>query len=510
MCGIFGSAARRDVAGLIVNGLRHLEYRGYDSAGVAVLGDGRLQVVRREGRIDNLAAAVEAAGLIGETGIGHTRWATHGAPTERNAHPHRDQSGNLAVIHNGIIENHEVLRERLVGRGHQFDSDTDSEVLPHLIEELLEGRDLKEAVGLALREIVGTYAFVVLDRRRPGVLVGGRRDSPLVVGLGDQENYLASDVSALLEVTRDVIYLENGEVVEITPDRVTVLNLEGQERDLDVQRIEWHAEAASKGGYRHYMQKEIDEQPAAVARTLQRHLGGDGEPQILASLAPLENALLTVERLNIVACGTSWHAALVGKFLIESMAGIPVEVDYASEFRYRDPILNDRHLLVAISQSGETLDTLAAVREAKRSGAKLLSIVNVQGSSLLRESDAAVLTDAGPEIGVASTKAFTTQLVAIELLALKLAILRGRLRGDRPVGDRLGRKGRGDLLPSLRFPVPGPGSELPDCSGGCPQAQGDLVHPRRGLPGRRDETRSNRPDRPTTSGGGDRHPRSGL
>ncbi|MFH0945753.1 MAG: glutamine--fructose-6-phosphate transaminase (isomerizing) [Planctomycetota bacterium] len=429
MCGIFGIAARRDVVGVIVNGLRHLEYRGYDSAGIAVLGPGGLRVVRREGRIDRLASAVDDAGISGETGIGHTRWATHGAPSERNAHPHLDQAGNLAVIHNGIIENHEVLRERLIGRGHEFTSETDSEVLPHLIEDLLEMHDLREAVRLALHEIVGTYAFVVLDRRRPDYLVGGRRDSPLVIGLGKQENFLASDVSALLDVTRDVVYLNNGEVVEISPDQVTILDKAGAERPYRADRIEWDSEAASKGGFRHYMQKEIEEQPAAIARTLAEHLGGESDPRILPSLTGIEESLAAAERVSIVACGTSWHAGLVGKFLIEKLARIPVDVDYASEFRYRDPLLTDRHLLVAISQSGETLDTLAAVREVRANASKLISIVNVQGSSLLRESDAVIMTDAGPEIGVASTKAFTTQLAALELLALKLAQVRGCMDG---------------------------------------------------------------------------------
>ncbi len=427
MCGIFGSAARRDVAGLIVGSLRHLEYRGYDSAGIAVLQRGELAVVRREGRVDHLAAAVEQLGLGGETGIGHTRWATHGEPSERNAHPHRDCAGNVAVIHNGIIENHEVLRARLAGLGHRFASETDSEILPHLIEEYLKEHDLLEAVCRAVREISGTFAFVVLDRTRPGRLVGARRDSPLVVGLGAGENFLSSDVAALLPVTRDVVFLENGEVVEIRPESVTVIDRAGRERAPRVERIDWDAEAAAKGGYRHFMQKEIEEQPAVVARTLQHHLDASGTRAALHGLEPLEGELGALERITIIACGTSWHAGLVAKFLIEARAGLPVEVDYASEFRYREPVLARKHLVIAVSQSGETLDTLAAVRDARARGAKLLSIVNVKGSSLTRESDAVLLTDAGPEIGVASTKAFTTQLMVLELLALKLAARRGRL-----------------------------------------------------------------------------------
>lgn len=427
MCGIFGCAARRDISDLIVGGLRHLEYRGYDSAGVALIDDGELKVVRREGRIDGLASAVRETGLEGQTGIGHTRWATHGAPSEKNAHPHRDGSGNLAVIHNGIIENHEQLRARLATKGHEFTSDTDSEVLPHLIEEYLGDNELLGAVSKALQDIEGTYAFVVLDRTRPGVLVGGRKDSPLVVGVGDGENYLASDVSALLEVTRDVVYLDNGEVVEITPDEVHVLGKDGIERELNVERVDWDTEAASKSGYRHYMAKEIDEQPAVVSRSLIRHLDEGGERLVMPDLDSMKDEFANLDRITIVACGTSWHAALVGKFLIEARSGIPVEVDYASEFRYRNPVLSDRHLLVAISQSGETLDTLAAVRDGRERGAKLLSIVNVQGSSLMRDSDAVLLTDAGPEIGVASTKAFTTQLMVLELLSLKLATIRGKM-----------------------------------------------------------------------------------
>ncbi|MBI4880102.1 MAG: glutamine--fructose-6-phosphate transaminase (isomerizing) [Planctomycetes bacterium] len=427
MCGIFGSAARRDVAGLIVESLRHLEYRGYDSAGIAMLQGGELAVVRREGRIDHLAAAVQQLGLRGETGIGHTRWATHGAPSERNAHPHRDCAGDVAVIHNGIIENHEVLRARLAGLGHRFASETDSEILPHLIEEYLKEHDLLDAVCRAVGEICGTYAFVVLDRTRPGRLVGGRRDSPLVVGLGAGENFLSSDVAALLPVTRDVVFLENGEVVEIRPESVTIIDRAGRPRAPRAERIDWDAEAAAKGGYRHFMQKEIEEQPAVVARTLQRHLDAGGRRAALAGSEPLEQELGALERITIIACGTSWHAGLVAKFLIESRAGVPVEVDYASEFRYREPVLARRHLVIAISQSGETLDTLAAVRDARSRGARLLSIVNVKGSSLTRESDAVLLTDAGPEIGVASTKAFTTQLMVLELPALKLAASRGRL-----------------------------------------------------------------------------------
>lgn len=430
MCGIFGSTAQRDVAERIVTGLRHLEYRGYDSAGVAVLDRGDLHVVRREGRVDNLAAAVSEQALAGSTGIGHTRWATHGEPTERNAHPHRDGTGNLAVIHNGIIENHDLLRVRLQGSGHTFSSDTDSEVLPHLIEEHLKEHDLLAAVSQSVREIEGTYAFVVLDRRRPGHLIGARRDSPLVVGLGDGENYLASDVSALLDVTRDVVFLNNGEVVEITADRVTIVDRDGNPRQYQAERIEWDSEATAKGGYRHFMQKEIEEQPAVVSRTLQRHLDEGGSRVRLDALDPIASDLAGLERVSIIACGTSWHAGLVGKFLIESRAGLPVEVDYASEFRYRTPMIAGRHLVISISQSGETLDTLAAARQAREMGALLLSIVNVQGSSLTRESDAVILTDAGPEIGVASTKAFTTQLMAFQLLSIRLAAVRGLLGAE--------------------------------------------------------------------------------
>lgn len=428
MCGIFGCAARRDVAGLIVDSLRHLEYRGYDSAGVAVISGGDLRVLRREGRIDNLASDVARERLTGDTGIGHTRWATHGAPTEQNAHPHRDGSGNLALIHNGIVENHEVLRERLKAAGHQFHSQTDTEVLPHLIEEHQKaGKTLLEAVCATIREVVGTYAFVVIDRRNPGELVAARKDSPLVVGIGKGENFVASDVSALLSITRDVVYLMNGEVVEVCRDHIRLIGADGKEKTPKVERVEWDAEAAAKGGYRHFMLKEIDEQPTVIARTLQRYLDPERNALRVPQLAGLRQRLVNCERVSIVACGTSWHAGLVGKFWIESHAGLPVEVDYASEFRYRDPVLAKNHLVIAISQSGETLDTLAAVRDAKERGAAILSIVNVQGSSLTRESDAVMLTDAGPEIGVASTKAFTTQLLALQILAIELASMRRTL-----------------------------------------------------------------------------------
>jgi glucosamine--fructose-6-phosphate aminotransferase (isomerizing) len=428
MCGIFGCAARRDVAERIVEALRHLEYRGYDSAGVAVIEGDRLRVMRREGRIDHLAADVARERPGGDTGIGHTRWATHGEPSERNAHPHRDGSGNLALIHNGIVENHEVLRERLKGLGHVFESETDSEVLPHLIEEHQKaGLDLTQAVIATIAEVRGTYAFVVIDRRLAGTLVAARKDSPLVVGVGEGENFVASDVSALLASTRDVVYLGNGEVVEVSRDGIRLFDRDGKAKTPKVERVEWDAEAAAKGGYRHFMQKEIEEQPAVVARTLQRYLDPSGTALATGGLEPLAGALASCDRVSIVACGTSWHAGLVGKFLIEARTGVPVEVDYASEFRYRDAVLAKNHLVVAISQSGETLDTLAAIRDARERGAKVLSIVNVQGSSLTRESDATLLTDAGPEIGVASTKAFTTQLVALHLLALEIGRRRGTL-----------------------------------------------------------------------------------
>ena len=430
MCGIVGYVGTRDAVPVIIEGLRKLEYRGYDSAGVAVVRNGVLMRRRAAGKLKNLEDSLAQDPLAGDYGVGHTRWATHGRPTEENAHPHQDTAGNIVVVHNGIIENYLPLKARLQAAGHAFVTQTDTEVVAHLVSHHYKG-SLEDAVLAAVRELEGIYALVLLHKDEPQTLVGARLGPPLVVGLGDGERFLASDIPALLSYTRDFLFLEDGDVVTVRPDSTTLRNASGALiKDRAPQRIAWDPVQAEKGGYRHFMLKEIHEQPRAVRDSLLGRISLEEGAVHLEELGEAAERLKNVRRVVLLACGTSWHAGLVGKFLLEQVAGIPAEVDYGSEFRYRTPIVGSDTLAVAISQSGETADTLAAFREAKRKGALPIGICNVQGSMLTREAAGSLLTHAGPEIGVASTKAFTGQLTALALLALHLGRLRGTLSAE--------------------------------------------------------------------------------
>jgi glucosamine--fructose-6-phosphate aminotransferase (isomerizing) len=430
MCGIVGYVGTRDAVPVIVEGLRRLEYRGYDSAGIAVVARGGLERRRSVGKLKNLEESLAASPLSGDFGLGHTRWATHGRPSEENAHPHQDCSGSLVVVHNGIIENYLELKTRLQSAGHRFVTQTDTEVVAHLVESHFRG-DLEEAVRQTLAELEGIYALVFLHKDQPQKLVAARQGPPLVVGLGQGEHFLASDIPALLAHTRDFVFLDDGDVVTVTPESARLTDGAGRPVERKVQRISWDPVQAEKGGYRHFMLKEIHEQPRAVRDTLLGRIGLEEGEVHLEELGSAADELRRVKRVTLLACGTSWHAALVAKFLLEQVAQIPAEVDYGSEFRYRTPIVDRDTLAVAISQSGETADTLAAFREAKRLGALPIGICNVQGSMLTREASGTLLTHAGPEIGVASTKAFTSQIVALSLLALHLGRLRGTLSAER-------------------------------------------------------------------------------
>src|SRR2546421_2776941 len=424
MCGIVGYVGPRDATSILVEGLSRLEYRGYDSAGVAVLNGGGVETRKLAGRIVRLRALLAESPVHGNCGIGHTRWATHGAPTERNAHPHADCSGTLALVHNGIIENADVLRTRLERAGHRFMTETDTETLAHLIEDC-PGETLEERVIAALDHVEGTYGVAVISEADPGKIVVARRGSPVLLGVGDGEFLVASDASAVLAHTRSVVYLNDGDVAVVTPDGYRVLDREAREQVRAVDDIEWDLEALALGGYPHFMFKEICEQPETVRSTLRgRLLFTDGTARLNGlNLTPVQ--CTRIRRIVIVACGTSWHAGLVGRHVIEELAGIPVSVEYASEFRYRRLLRVPGTLTIAISQSGETADTLEALRVAKGAGSTVVGIVNVGGSTIGRESDGGVYLHAGPEIGVASTKAFTSQLVALVLLGLYL----GRQRG---------------------------------------------------------------------------------
>jgi glutamine---fructose-6-phosphate transaminase (isomerizing) len=430
MCGIVGYVGPKACVEIIVSGLRKLEYRGYDSAGVAVVGPSGLAIARSKGKLKNLVSLLAEKPLAGTTGIGHTRWATHGKPSDENAHPH--SYGGVAVVHNGIIENHLELKSALSGRGHKFSSETDTEIFAHLIADALEAGapDLAAAVRQALKQVNGTYAIAVVSQKRPGEIVAAKNASPLVVGFGQGESFLASDVPAILEHTRDVVYLEEGELALLTADGITIEGRDGEPAQRKPRRIEWSAVAAEKEGHKHFMHKEIFEQPRVVADTIRGRISLEQGDVSLNGLELTEEYARSLQRLVIVACGTSWHAGLSGRLMVEALARLPVEVELASEFRYRDPIVNSQVLCLAISQSGETADTLAAVKEAKRRGARAVSICNVVGSAIPRECDGTLHTHAGPEIGVASTKAFTTQLAALFLLAVKLGRLRGTLSAE--------------------------------------------------------------------------------
>src|SRR5882672_8086165 len=434
MCGIVGYVGKKQVVPVIIDGLKKLEYRGYDSAGIAVAGNGNggaIQLRRAEGKLRNLEEVIRLKPLEGTYGIGHTRWATHGRPTEENAHPHRDCTGKIVVVHNGIVENYLSLKKKLIEEGHKFSTETDTEVIAHLVENALFHKgnghriSLEEAVRKTVKQLTGVFALGVLSEEEPNKIVAARNGPPVVIGLGDDEYFIASDVTALLSHTRELYFLHDGDMAIITPSGVQLTDFDGKTVLREIQHVTWDPIMAEKGGFKHFMLKEIYEQPRAVRDTTLGRVSLDSGKVFLEEMEITEDELRKVQKINIAACGTSWHAALAGKYMIERLARVPVEVDYASEWRYRDPITSNKEITLLITQSGETADTIAAQREAKRKGSKTLAICNVVGAMIAREASGTVYTHAGPEIGVASTKAFTAQLTALFLLALHMGELRG-------------------------------------------------------------------------------------
>ena len=429
MCGIVGYIGHKKVSSVLLDGLRRLEYRGYDSAGIAVINGSKIQVVRSAGKLRNLEENLRLTTLEGSFGVAHTRWATHGRPTEENAHPHRDCSGSLVVVHNGIIENYKELKKELADAGHKFQTETDTEVIAHLIEHTRSsnGGSLDEGVREIVPRLRGSFAFAVVSANDPRKIIAARNGPPLVIGLGKDEYFVASDVPAILHHTRDMFFLDNGEMAVVTDSGVVVTDHDGHPVAKTIQRITWDPIMAEKAGFKHFMLKEIYEQPRAIRDTLLGRVSQESGRIFLDEMEITDAEIRRCTKLHIVACGTSWHAALVGKFMIERLARLPVEVDIASEFRYRNPILDKDHLVMVISQSGETADTLAAQREARQAGIKTLAICNVVGSMITREAQGVIYTHAGPEIGVASTKAFTAQIAALHLFALHAGLMRGSL-----------------------------------------------------------------------------------
>jgi glutamine---fructose-6-phosphate transaminase (isomerizing) len=433
MCGIVGYIGKQEAAPILIDGLKRLEYRGYDSAGVTIYNEGKLNLCKSVGRLSKVEELLGSNPLMGSLGIGHTRWATHGRPSDRNAHPHNDCGKKFSLVHNGIIENYIALKEWLQEKGHIFNSETDTEVLPHLIEEFYRG-NLMEAVRTALGRVEGSFGFAVLSVDHPDKLVVARKASPLIIGLGDGENFVASDIPAILPYTRDIYILEDGEMAEISAERVVLSDFSGKEVSKKPFRVQWDLAAAEKGGFEDFMLKEIHEQPRAVRDTLTGKIDQTVMKVVLPEVQLTGSFISKLDKVQIVACGTAYHAGLVGRYLIEKLVRIPVEVDLASEFRYREPIVSPNSLTIIISQSGETADTLAGLREAKARGSRVLAITNVVGSSVAREADDLILTLAGPEIAVASTKAYTTQLLSLYLVAIYLAQHRGTISQNERVG----------------------------------------------------------------------------
>jgi len=429
MCGIVGYIGQRKSVPIILDGLKRLEYRGYDSAGLAVLEDGHIAVRRASGKLRNLEDCIRMSPVDGPYGIGHTRWATHGRPTEENAHPHRDCNGDVVVVHNGIVENYLALKKELQAEGHRFVTETDTEVIAHLVEKFFDG-NLETAVRKAVQKLTGVFALAVISRKDPDKIVAARSGPPVVVGLGDGEYFVASDVPAILSHTRDMFFLADGDLAILTREGVHLTDFSGRAIKRQVTHILWDPIMAEKGGYKHFMLKEVFEQPRAVRDTMLGRVGQESGRIFLDEMDITSREFRDFRNIRVVACGTSWHAALAGKFMIEKLARIPVEVDYGSEFRYRDPILDSSTLTVVISQSGETADTIAAQREAKQKSSKTLAICNVVGSMITREAAGTLLTHAGPEIGVASTKAFTSQLTALFILAMYLAQVRNKVSDE--------------------------------------------------------------------------------
>lgn len=425
MCGIVGYIGKSDGQKFVLNGLEKLEYRGYDSSGIVTVSDNRLHLTKKKGRLQVLRDELEQHPLRGHLALGHTRWATHGAPSDVNAHPHTDEKSEFAIVHNGIIENYMELKHDLQEKGHHFLSDTDTEVIAHLLAEYDTG-NLLDTVYEVKKHLQGAYALGIVSKNEPDTLIAVRKESPLIIGVGKEENFIASDIPAILEHTRDVYFIENGEVVVLTKDNVTIFDENRNLVTREVKHIDWDMSAATKAGYPHFMLKEIHEQPQAIRDTVKHRLQQDGTVS-LGDVAWTKELLQDIHKIYIVACGTAYNAGRVGKVALERLTGIPVETDLASEFRYRDPFVNEHTLLILVSQSGETADTLAALREGKRKGARIFSVTNVIGSSIARESDDVFYTWAGPEIAVASTKAYTTQLVAFYLIAINMALLLGKM-----------------------------------------------------------------------------------
>ena len=433
MCGIVGYIGKSDGQKFVLNGLEKLEYRGYDSSGIVTVSDNRLHLTKKKGRLQVLRDELEQHPLRGHLALGHTRWATHGAPSDVNAHPHTDEKSEFAIVHNGIIENYMELKHDLQEKGHHFLSDTDTEVIAHLLAEYDTG-NLLDTVYEVKKHLQGAYALGIVSKNEPDTLIAVRKESPLIIGVGKEENFIASDIPAILEHTRDVYFIENGEVVVLTKDNVTIFDENRNLVTREPKHIDWDMSAATKAGYPHFMLKEIHEQPQAIRDTVKHRLQQDGTVS-LGDVAWTKELLQDIHKIYIVACGTAYNAGRVGKVALERLTGIPVETDLASEFRYRDPFVNEHTLLILVSQSGETADTLAALREGKRKGARIFSVTNVIGSSIARESDDVFYTWAGPEIAVASTKAYTTQLVAFYLIAMNMALLLGKM--ERSEYDRL-------------------------------------------------------------------------
>jgi len=429
MCGIIGYIGKSKAAPILIEALKRLEYRGYDSAGISTINENNILIEKDIGKIKDIESKINLKGLNGNIGISHCRWATHGGVTKENAHPHTDCKNMISIVHNGIIENFTDLKEILIKKGHKFKSLTDTEVIAHMIEENYDG-NIEEATRKALKQIEGSYALGIICSKEPDKLIAARNESPLILGIGDKENFIASDVPAILKYTNKIVYLENNEIATLEKDKYSIKNIKEENVEKTVNEIDWSPELAEKSGYEHFMLKEIHEQPRVITETLNGRIE-NGNINLKSEINLNDAELKKINRIIIVACGTSWHAGLVGEFMLEELAKIPVEVEYGSEFRYRNPIINENTLVVAISQSGETADTLAAIREAKKRNAKVLSIVNVKGSSIDRESDSVLYTYAGPEIGVASTKAFTAQLVVLYLFTLFMSNLNKSLDDDK-------------------------------------------------------------------------------
>ena len=435
MCGIVGYIGYREAWPIVIKGLKRLEYRGYDSAGIALIGESGLHIYKKAGKVVELEGFASGRDQSGSIGIGHTRWATHGAPSDRNSHPHTSNDGQLSIIHNGIIENYATIKEELEKRGHVFDSDTDTEVLIHLIEEIYknENNDLLEAVRLALHEVSGAYAIVVIDKENPDQLIAARKGSPMVIGVGEGEYFIASDATPIVEYTKNVIYLKDNEIAFLKRDELSIKRLDNVIQTPYIHELEMKLEMLEKGGYEHFMLKEIYEQPRSIRDCLRgRIYPNEGRVQ-LGGLQEYAEKFKNIDRIIIIACGTSWHAGLVGEYLIEEYARIPVEVEYASEFRYRNPIITEKDIVIAISQSGETADTMAAIEMAKEKGATIFGVCNVVGASIPRITHAGAYTHAGPEIGVASTKAFTAQVTVLTLIAFFMAQQRGTVNNSKMV-----------------------------------------------------------------------------